>query len=67
MKEANNSFDKGTRDHDKLSFGVFRTPKNNDPIVERSLVADLGKKLEAITQGRKFISQGRYLLIDSLL
>ena len=64
VEKSKNSFNEGADDHDKLLFGVFRTPENHDTIVERSFVADLGKTLEVTTQGRMFVSRGRSLFID---
>ena len=52
MKEAENSLGEGAEDKDELSFGVVRTPKNDDTIVERSLLANLGETLKVATQGR---------------
>ena len=63
---ANNSFDKGAGDYDKLYFGVGRTPEDDDIIVERRLVVDLGKTVEVATQEREFVSRGRYNVIDPL-
>ena len=34
VKEANNSLDKGANDQDELSFGVVRTPEDDDSVVE---------------------------------
>ena len=64
VKKLNNSFDEGARNHDKLYFGVVRTPENNGTIVDRIFVADLIQPLEVTTQGRNFVSRKLSLLID---
>ena len=52
MEEANNSFNEGARDQDKLSLGVIRTPEDDNTIVDRSFLTDLGETLEMATQWR---------------
>ncbi len=34
MKEANHAFDEGAGNKDELSFGVVRTPEDDDSVVE---------------------------------
>ena len=57
-QKPNNSFDEGARDHDELSFGVVRTPEDDETIVEQSFVVDLSETLEVTTQKRKLLSRG---------
>ncbi len=56
VKESNNLFDNKAGDHDKLYLWVVCALEDDDFIVKRSLVADLGEALEVTAQGRKFVS-----------
>ena len=64
VNETDNSLDESTGDQDELSFGVVRTPEDDDTIVERSLVTDLCETLKIATQWRKFVNRRRSLFID---
>ena len=52
VKEANNSLDESAGDKDELSFGVVRTPEDDDSVVERGFTEQLCETLEVAAQGR---------------
>ena len=58
MKQADNWLCERAGDKDELTFGVVRTPENDYTIVERSLLANLGKTFKWPLRGANLSIEG---------